>query len=99
MNHDSHTEAFREGKRAGLAIAAIGGSAVAFVSLLGIEKAVLAIVLAIVAIRGAAPKSHTRRLAFVAIGLAMLYVVTFAVVMVLFHDKLGELIRLLQQMS
>ena len=99
MNEDSHTEAFREGKRAGLAIAAIAGSAVAFVSLLGIEKALLAIILAILASRGAAPKSHTRRLASVAIGLGLLYVVTFAVVMALFHDKLGELIRLLQQMG
>ena len=53
----------------------------------------------VLAIRGAPPKSHTRRLASVAIGLAMLYVVTFAMLMTLFHDKLGELIRLLQQMS
>jgi len=99
MNEDLHTKAFREGKRAGLAIAAVAGSAVAFVSLLGIEKAILAIVLAILARRGAAPKSHTRRLASVAIGLAMLYVAMFAVVMALFHDKLGELIRLLQQLG
>ena len=95
MNEDLHTEAFREGKRVGLAIAAIAVSAVAFVSLLGIEKAMLAIVLAILASRGAALKSHTRRLGSVAIGLAALYVVTFAVVMALFHDKLDELFRLL----
>lgn len=99
MNQDLYSEAFREGKRAGMALAAIASGAVAFISLLGIEKAVLAIVLAVLALRGAAAKSRTRRLAFVAVGLAVLYIVTFAVVMILFYDKLGELIRLLQQMS
>jgi Mn2+/Fe2+ NRAMP family transporter len=99
MNHDSDTRAFREGKSAGLAIAAIAGGAVAFISLLGLEKAILAILLAVLARRGAAPESHTRRLASVAIGLGLLYVVIFAVVMALFRDELGELIRLLQQMG
>jgi len=99
MHEDTHAEAFREGKRAGLAIAALAGSAVAFVSLLGIEKAILAITLAVLAIRGTAPRSRARRLASVALGIAVIYVLTFAVVMALFHEKLYELIRLLQQMG
>jgi len=97
MHEDLHAEAFREGRRAGLAIAALAGSLVAFISLLGIEKAILAIALAIVAGRRAAPRSWTRRSAFVALGIAALYMLTFAVVMALYHEKVAELIRLLQQ--
>ena len=99
MHDDTQKEAFREGKRVGLAIAAVAASAVAFVSLLGIEKAILAITLAILAIRGTAPRSRVRRLASVALGIAMVYVLTFVVVMALFREKLYELIHLLQQMS
>lgn len=99
MHEDMHTEAFQEGKRAGLAIAALAGSAVAFVSLLGIEKTILAIVLAVLAIRGSAPRSRARRLALAALGIAAVYVLTFAVAMALFHEKLYELIRLLQQLG
>ena len=99
MHEDAHTEAFREGKRAGLAIGALAGSAVAFISLLGVEKAILAITLAILAIRGTAPRSRARRMASVALGIAVVYVLTFALVMALFHEKLYELIRLLQQMG
>jgi len=99
MSEDLHREAFRQGRQAGLAVAAVATSAVAFVSLLGIEKAILAIVLAVLALHGAASKSRTRRLAFIAIGLGVLYALTFAVMILLFRDKLGELIHLLQQMG
>ena len=99
MNQDLQTEAFREGRRAGLALAAVASGALAFISLLGIEKAVLAIVLAVLAIRSTTAKSPVRRLVFIALGLAMLYIATFAVALILFYVKLEELIRLLQQMS
>lgn len=99
MNETMRPESFGEGKRVGLAIAALASGAVAFVSLLGLEKAILAIVLAVLAVRGAPPQSRSRRVAFLALGLAALYVLTFAVLMVLFHDRLGELVRLLQQLS
>jgi NADH:ubiquinone oxidoreductase subunit K len=99
MSDDPRREAFREGRRAGLAIAAIAASAVAFVSLLGIEKAILAAVLAVLAMRGATRRSRTTRLARLAIGIAALYAVSFAVLLVLFRDKVWELLRLLQQMG
>jgi ABC-type multidrug transport system fused ATPase/permease subunit len=92
-------ESFLEGRRTGLAIGALAASAVAFISLLGIEKALLAIVLAILAMRGAAPSTPARRLAWGSLGVALLYVLTFVAVMALFHERLGELVRLLQQMA
>jgi uncharacterized membrane protein len=99
MNETMHADSFQEGKRTGLAIGALAAAAVAFVSLLGIEKAVLAIVLGVLAVRGASPASRSRRLALLALGIAVVYALTFAVVMILFHQKIGELFRLLQQMG
>ena len=99
MITDPQAKAFQEGKQTGLAIAAIACSAMAFVSLLGIEKAALALVLAILACRGVAEASRVRRLAHLAIGIAIIYAVTFAVVLTVYHDKVSELFRLLLRMS
>ena len=51
--------AFAEGKRTGLAIGALAASAVAFVSLLGIEKAILGLALAALAARPHCPNRPT----------------------------------------
>jgi hypothetical protein len=92
-------ESFLEGRRTGLAIGALAASAVAFISLLGIEKAILALVLAVLAMRGSAPSTPARRLAWVSLGVVLLYILTFVVVVALLHERLAELIRMLQQMG
>jgi hypothetical protein len=72
---------------------------ISFVSLLGVEKASLAVVLGVLAIRGAAAGASGRRLGLAAILLGGLFVVTLIVLLVLFHGKFAEMLRLLQQLS
>jgi hypothetical protein len=91
--------AFAEGRRAGLGTAALAAGVISFVSLLGVEKALLAVVLGVLAIRGAAAGASARRLGLAAILLGGLFVATLAVLLALFHDKFAELLRQLQQLS
>ncbi len=91
--------AYREGRSAGLALAALAVSAVAFISLLGIEKAVLALALAVLGLRGAASGSSARRLGIAAIVIACIYAATYIVVMALYPDKISALLRTLQQLG
>lgn len=94
-----YERAYEEGRRAGLATAALATSVVAFISLLGLEKAILAGVLGILAIRGTGAASRGRRLGLAAVGVAGVYAITFVIVLVVFRDRLAELFRLLQQMG
>ena len=71
----------------------------AFISLLGIEKAVLALALAVLGMRGAANGSSARRLAIAAMIIACVYAATYIVVVALYHDKISALIRMLQQLG
>lgn len=96
---DPLARAFEDGRRAGLATAAVAASAVAFLSLLGAEKALLAIALALLARRGAAPGSAARRLAAVAIGVATVFLVSIAVILAVFWDELVGLVHHLQKLS
>lgn len=73
-------------------------SAVAFTHLLGAEKALLAIILAVMALRGGR-SSLARTRGWAAIALAGVYIGTVATVLVLFQDKLGQLIQLLKDLS
>lgn len=91
--------AYEAGRRTGLAIAALATSVVAFISLLGLEKAILACVLAALAIRGLPARSQGRRWGIAAIAVSIVYLITFAVVAAVFHDRFAELIRLLQQLG
>jgi hypothetical protein len=86
------------GRREGLALAALALSLVAFINLLGAEKSLLAVVLAVIAMRGARVPLVLRR-SRLAIGFAMLHLLTFVVVIVLFHDKLAELLRLMHSLA
>jgi hypothetical protein len=99
VQSDSAKSAYREGRSAGLAVAALAVSVVAFISLLGIEKAVLALALAVLAIRGVGSGGRARRLAIAAIVIACIYAVTYIVVVALYHDRIGELIRMLHQLG
>jgi len=91
--------AYQEGRRLGLATAALALSAVAFVNLLGFEKSILAGVLAILSLEGAAPAARILRRGRAALAIAAVHVVTIVAVLVLFHDKLRDLIHLLQKLS
>ena len=96
---ESLAQAFEAGRRAGLATAAVALSLIAFVSLLGAEKALLAIVLAVLARRGARPGSAARRLAAVAIGVAAVFLVSITFVLIRFWNELGDLVNHLRQLS
>ena len=92
------TTLLQQGRREGYAIAALAMSLVSFVHLLGAEKALLAIVLAIAAVRGA-PSGTARQRGWLALGIAGVYVVTIIVALVALRDKLGQLIELLNQLG
>jgi hypothetical protein len=86
------------GRREGYATAALALSAVSFTHLLGAEKALLAILLAVMALRGGrSPVARSR--GWAAIAIAGVYIVTLLTVLVLFRDELGQLIQLLKTLG
>jgi uncharacterized BrkB/YihY/UPF0761 family membrane protein len=85
-----------QGRRQGLAIAALALGLVSFLNLLGAEKSILAIVLS--AMSGSVSR-QVRRRSLAAIGLAILHLVTIGVVLVLFQEELGQLVELLQKLA
>jgi hypothetical protein len=91
--------AYEEGRRTGLAIAAFALAIMSFINLLGVEKSILALVLAVIAMYGAPRGAEVRRWSRNAIGLAAVHIVIFVVFIVLFHQKLGQLILLLQKLG
>jgi hypothetical protein len=74
-------------------------SVVAFISLLGIEKALLGLTLAILAYRRSRPGEGARRLAGQAIVVSCVYVVTIVVLLIVFRSQLAKLLQLLHQLS
>jgi hypothetical protein len=92
------TEAYDAGRRVGFAVSALAMSLVAFLSLLGAEKAILAIVLGAVAVRGGRPGTLARRLG-IAMAVSVVFLVTAAVVLALFWGRFVEAIKTLQQLS
>jgi hypothetical protein len=98
-SQDQLARAFDAGRRAGLATAALALSLVCFFSLLGAEKALLAIALGVLARRGSRPGSAGRRLATAAIGVATAFLVSIALVLVMFWDELRGLVVYLRQLS
>jgi len=94
----SESAAVQRGRTEGLAIAALALSLVSFVNLLGAEKALLSVVLGALAF-GGAQTSVARRRGLLAIGLSLLYVCTIVVVLIVFREKLGQLVQLLHELS
>ncbi len=88
-------DAYKSGRRDGLALGALALALVAFVNVLSVEKSILAVVLAILALK-AAPGAVRAKWA---LGIAGLHIVTWVTVLVLFHDKLAQLLKLLQQLG
>ena len=95
--HDG--DAFRAGRSMGLAAAALALSAVSFLTMLSAEKAILAIVLGVVALRDASPATSARKLAVGAISLAAVFLVMLGVLLTLFWSDAIELIQQLQKLS
>lgn len=91
--------AFDAGRRIGFGISALALSLVAFLSMLGLEKAILAMVLGALALRGREGGPLARRLGIWAIAIASLFIVTAAVMLLVFWDKAVEFIRLLETLS
>jgi len=91
--------AFEQGRRSGFATAALAVALVSFLSLLGVEKAILAIALAFVSLRSNATDPGCRRTSLLAIALAALFILSVIVLLAIFHDKLLQMVRLLQQLS
>ena len=96
MSND--TLSLQQGRREGFAIAALALSLISFVHLLGAEKALLAIVLAVAAIRGST-RGVARQRGMIALAIAGVYVVTIVIAVVVLRDKFGELLRLLSELS
>ncbi len=91
--HDPVHNAFQEGRRIGLATAALALGVVSFLNLLGLEKSILAIVLALLAMQGAEPVTAAFRRGRTALMVSAVHVLTIVVVLVLFHDKLLQLLH------
>jgi hypothetical protein len=92
-------ETYAAGRRAGLGVAALLVGLVSFVSILGAEKAILAIVLGALAVRGSSPGTLARRLGTGAIGLGVLFLVVAATLLALYWNELAALVRQLDRLS
>ena len=90
--------ALMRGRREGYATAALAASCVGFINLLGMEKALLAMALAAMAI-GGLPAGAARSRALAAFGLGGVYIVTIVAVVTVYHDKLLHLLALLKDLA
>jgi hypothetical protein len=73
-------------------------AALAFINLLSLEKSLLAIALAWIALSRAA-QGRTRRNARWAIGIASVHVAIVVAALVLYHDQLARLVQLLVRLG
>ena len=96
---DADHAAQLRGRAEGLAMGALAVGCVAFVNMLGAEKALLAITLAVLALGGGLVGGRRRGWAYGAIGLGVLYLGTLAVLIAIYHDKFAQLIRLLKDLG
>lgn len=96
---DRTAAAYDAGRCVGFGISALALGLISFLSLLGAEKAILAIVLGVLAVGGSDPSPLSRRLGGAAIVLGAVFLLTVGVVLVVFWDQAVEYVRLLQQLS
>lgn len=92
------TAAYRQGWRAGLTLGALAIAVAAFINLLSVEKSILAIVLAAVALGGAGP-GRARSRARLALVIAAVHLIVVALALIVFHEKLARLLSLMQSLG
>lgn len=90
--------AYREGWHAGLALGALAIAGTAFINLLSVEKSLLAIVLALLAMRRVGSDA-TRQRGKLAVAVAATHLALAALLLSLFHDKVARLLSLLQALG
>ena len=90
---------YRAGRRDGLALGALALALVAFINVLSLEKSLLAVGLALLALKAGPAAARASRRAQWALGVAGLHVGTWVAVLAIFHDKLSRLLQLLQQLG
>ena len=86
------------GRSQAYATAALVAGCVAFINLLGAEKALLAIVLGALALRGFLSRAGRTR-AWVAIGLGVLQLIALIAALLIFRDNVARLILLLKDLG
>ncbi len=90
---------YQEGLRKGLAIGALAVSLIAFFNLANVEKSLLAIVLGVLAIRGATKAESAYRWGRIAIILAILSIVIVVTLFAVYWTSLVEMFHLLQKLG
>ncbi len=90
---------YQEGQRRGLAIAALGVALIGFFNLLNFEKSLLAILLAVLALRGATKSESAYGWSRIAIVIAVVNIILVVTLLVIFHNSLADLLRLLQTLG
>jgi len=98
-NSDRLTEIYRAGRRTGIGIAALAIGITTYLSLLGAEKAVLAVVLGVLALRGEPHGTLARRLGIASVVLGSVFIVTIPVLLVVFWDRVAEFVSILSKLS
>jgi uncharacterized membrane protein len=98
FNSQTEQQLLERGRREGYAVSALVLSLVSFVNLLGAEKSILAIVLAVFALRGATPRGAFQQ-ARIAMVVASLHILTLVLVLVLLRDEFAQLLHLLRQLG
>ena len=99
ISHDPIGDPYNAGLRVGFGIAALTIGGVSCLSLLGAEKAVTAIVFGALAMRGVRKGSLAKRLGLASVVLGAAFLITMAALLIMFHDQVMELVRLLQKLS
>ncbi len=82
-----------------MAVAALAVGLISFLSLLGMEKAGLAILLGLLALRGSGAGAATRKLALTGIGLGVVFLVSAALLLVLYWERLMHFLAEVQKLS
>jgi len=102
MSHTQiDTRSFVLGQKVAFAKAALLTGVVCYLSMLGVEKGLLAIAFALLALRaGPAPRLSERRgWAWLGLGLGVGILVLVAVFLLLYHDRFGEVIAALERVQ
>jgi len=100
QNPQNIRDAFAAGRVAGLALAALTISVVAFIQLLGAEKALVGLVFGTLAYRGASGASlQARRLAIAAILVSLAYLILMIIVLLVAGEDVLDAIRAIDKAS